>query len=121
VIQNTCKKGECYWWGLTDGKCPNFIESWWKPSELNTGQPVLVADCAPIRTFLMVQELYNRLVGVQAVQEEMRNENVWVQAVAEILGRAANIDIESFVRKREQIIHRRKITGESEEVKKLEG
>lgn len=54
-------------------ECFNFKETWWKPYE---GEPILVADCAPIRTMIMVQQLSDRLVGVERSQEEMRNETI---------------------------------------------
>lgn len=71
-MQGTCDKEQCALWGLTGGHCPNYVESWWQPGEKGA-QPVLVADCAPRRTFLMIQDLHQRLVGVQKAQEEQRN------------------------------------------------
>lgn len=51
-------------------QCPNHVSTWWTKEE---GKPVLIEDCAPQRTMLMVQSLYNRLIGVQQSQEEQRN------------------------------------------------
>lgn len=51
-------------------ECVNYIESWWTKPE---GKPVLVQDCAPRRTTLMIQDLYNRLIGVEQSQEQQRN------------------------------------------------
>jgi len=48
----------------------------------------------------MLQELSNRLVAVQSSQEQLRNETVWVQIVAEVLGRNSGIDLSSFVAER---------------------
>lgn len=42
------------------------------------GRPKLVRDCTPIRTMIMVQELYNRQLGLQKSMEEQRNEVVRV-------------------------------------------
>lgn len=51
-------------------KCPNEIETWWQPAE-GSGQPKLVKDCAPKRMMLMIQQLYNRMEGVQKQQGEV--------------------------------------------------
>ena len=70
-VQPTCREKECHLWNK--GKCPFSLETWWKPLE---GQPKLVRDCAPIRTMLMTQELYNRQIGLQKAIEDQRNEAV---------------------------------------------
>lgn len=44
-------------------ECPNYIETFWE--ENGNPQPILVKDCAPKRTLLMMQELYNRCFGMQ--------------------------------------------------------
>jgi hypothetical protein len=44
-------------------QCPNYIETLWH--EKDNAQPVIIKDCAPKRTLLMVQELYNRTYGLQ--------------------------------------------------------
>ena len=50
----------------------------------------------------MIQELYNRLIGVEKAQEEMRNETAWVQVVAEVMGRNSGIDLQAFVEERQR-------------------
>ena len=72
-MQNTCSKEECPLWKEYGDKCPNYIESWWQAE--GKGQPIMVCDCAPKRTFLMIQDLHNRFVGVQRSQEQQRNES----------------------------------------------
>lgn len=54
-------------------ECPNYVESWW--TEAQTGQQKLVKDCAPKRLMLQMSALHNRLEGVQAATEELRNES----------------------------------------------
>ena len=44
-------------------ECPNYIETLWH--EQGSAQPTIVHDCAPRRSLLMVQELYNRTFGMQ--------------------------------------------------------
>ena len=99
-MENTCVKEKCEFWN--NGHCCNYMESWWMPPETQGSKPVLVSDCAPKRTFLMIQDLSNRLVGVQKSQEELRNETVWVQVVANVLGKNSGIDLEHFVSERKR-------------------
>jgi hypothetical protein len=54
-------------------ECFNYIESWWTPSDGSV--PILIGDCAPRRTMLMVQEHYNRLEGLQRATDEMKSED----------------------------------------------
>ena len=102
-MQDTCEKEKCKMWQLLDGYCPNKMESSWMPPPTVGGSPVTVTDCAPRRVLLMIQELSNRLVGVQRAQEEQRNENVWVQVVAEVLGRNSGVDLGAFVDQRRKL------------------
>lgn len=103
-MENTCNPKECKLYNLLDGEpsqCPNYQESWWIPSK--DGKPVLIKDCAPKRIFLMIQDLSNRLVSIQKAQENQRNENIWVQVVAEVLGKNLGIDLEAFVKARQRL------------------
>lgn len=87
-MQDTCNYDECKLFDLLGGtvdQCPNFIESWWTPE--SDGKPILIKDCAPRRTFLMIQDLSNRLVGVQKASEQSRNNSAEVQVLQEALGR----------------------------------
>jgi len=75
-MEGTCKSESCKLFDLLGGtieQCPNFVQSMWTPKE--GGQPVLVKDCAPIRTMLMVQQLMNQQIGLQQAQEQQRNES----------------------------------------------
>lgn len=78
-MENTCNFSECKMakkMGFeTASDCFNFIESWWTSLD---GQPKLIQDCAPRRTILMIQEHYNRLIGLQQAQEQQRNVNTQV-------------------------------------------
>ena len=70
-MEDTCKKSDCHLWKKYGEKCPNYIRSAWRKNDSN--QEKIVHDCAPIRTMLMLQDLYNKLIGVQQVSEETRN------------------------------------------------
>jgi len=45
------------------------METWWVPEE--KGEPVLVKDCAPKRSLMMLQQMHNRVLGVQQEQAEV--------------------------------------------------
>lgn len=63
--------------------CFNFVESWWTPE--GRKEPIVVKDCAPKRTFMMIQDLYNRLIGVQKQQDELSKEYEKQQLVLSLL------------------------------------
>jgi len=52
-------------------ECFNFKETWWKPKE---GSPICIRDCVPTRTMIMVQEMYNQMIGLQQSVEQSRNQ-----------------------------------------------
>ncbi len=102
-MENTCDHKECKLFDLLGGnpsQCPNYQETWWTQDKK---KPTLIKDCAPKRTFLMIQDLHNRIIGIQKAQEQQRNENIWVQVVAEVLGKNSGVNLESFVEKRQQL------------------
>jgi hypothetical protein len=94
-MEDTCNKTDCALWGLFDHKCPNYVESWWNSSD---NKPKLVHDCAPRRTFIMIQDLHNRLIGVQKAQEETRNEVAQVRWLASVLGKACDMDLTTVIK-----------------------
>jgi len=79
---DTCNHKECKFHDLLGGEpsqCPQYIESWWTAEG---EEPKLVKDCSTKRLFLMVQELHNRLIGVQKASEQERNAMIkFAQAV----------------------------------------
>jgi hypothetical protein len=104
-MEETCKPEGC---GMAElfgrSKCPNYIETWWKPQKVGgNNKPVLVCDCAPKRTLLMIQDLHNRMIGVEQSQEELRNETVWTEVVATVLGKNIGIDLQKFVEERQRL------------------
>jgi len=70
-MQDTCKKLDCHLWKKYKDTCPNYTKSEWR--EETSNEIKLIHDCAPIRTMLMLQELYNRLIGVEKSNEQVRN------------------------------------------------
>jgi len=73
-MKDTCCLKSVFFASLLDKveQCPNYIEGWWKPLE---GEPEMFKDCAPKRTHIMVQDLYNRLIGLQQTAEQERNKS----------------------------------------------
>lgn len=55
-------------------ECPNYIETlWYQEGEV---QPVIVKDCAPKRSLLMLHELHGRVFGCQKQINQAENEIV---------------------------------------------
>ena len=80
-MEGTCNPKECKLYDLLGGtpdQCPNYIEGWWKPEE---GVPALVKDCAPKRNFLMMQDVFNRILSLQQANEQQRNESAKVTQI----------------------------------------
>ena len=87
-MEDTCNHRDCKLFDLLGGtpeQCPNYQESWWTPKD--GGKPILIKDCAPRRTFLMIQNLSNQLIGVQKASEQSRNFSAKVQSSQETLGK----------------------------------
>lgn len=106
-IENTCNFKECKFANDFFDKpedCFNYVESWWTPAD--DSPPVLVKDCSSKRVFLMVQDLFNRLVGVQQSQEEQRNESTKMKdnmtmvmsSIAEVTGKENHKMILQFMK-----------------------
>jgi len=102
-MQDTCNPNNCKIYKKlklkNSSECYNFIESWWEPEGIPKKAPKLIKDCTPRRMFLMIQDLSNRLIGVQKSQEELRNETIWMQVIAEAIGKSKRIDIEKYLEK----------------------
>lgn len=116
VPQSTCDGEKCKLWQLLDGCCPNYIENWWtKPGK----KPALVKDCAPKRSLMMLQDIHNAFVSSQQAFEKFRNECIWVQVAAEVVGKAAGVDLRAFVLHRQQLEQQQKQALLLEEVEKI--
>ena len=89
-MEGTCK-GDCKFGELFKCReeCPNFIQTWWNPLD---GSPEMVNDCAPRRTLLMMQGLFDRQIALQKSLEEQRNESARLAgAFAEVLVRLGEV------------------------------
>ena len=82
-MKDTCNWGECYYSTLFDKReqCPYYHILHWQKGK---GEVTMTHDCTTRRTMLMVQDLYNRLIGVQQSAEEERNQT---HELVEVMGR----------------------------------
>lgn len=72
-MEGTCNPDKCKLHTLLGGEkdeCPNYVKGFWKST---LGAVKEIDDCAPKRTLLMIQELFNRQIGLQSATEEQRN------------------------------------------------
>ena len=86
--------------------CPNYSESFWLEGQ--TGQQRLIADCIPKRLMIQLASLQARFEGVQASQEQNRNELILLKAKFEAL-----LDCSKKIVDHETEKHYQKITLEN--------
>jgi hypothetical protein len=84
MAKDTCRREDCTFWSLFDGKCPNYYESTFYPKG-KVEESYKVHDCAPIRTMLMIQDLTVQLIGVQKSNEQQRNDAQKVLGVLKVI------------------------------------
>nr|HPL68292.1 hypothetical protein [Smithellaceae bacterium] len=77
-MENTCHFPHCEFARFHKFKkaeqCCNFKETFFTSNAPGADQtPKVYRDCAPVRTLLMIQDLYNRDIGVQQALEQQRN------------------------------------------------
>jgi hypothetical protein len=82
-MENTCHFPHCEFARFHKFKkaeqCCNFKETFFTSNAPGADQtPKVYRDCAPVRTLLMIQDLYNREIGVQRALEQQRNVTVMV-------------------------------------------
>lgn len=99
-----------------ENECPNFIESWWTPE--GEKKPTLVKDCTNRRVLLMIQDLYNRLIGVQKSQEQMRNNYDNNQMALNLLSDNIRLNFKSLL---DQRMERKVLEIASNREKEVEG
>ncbi len=105
-MQDTCKSKDCAVYKKLKLKspeqCPNYILSTWT----NDKEEIkLTKDCIPVKISLMQAEFHNRLIAIQKALEQLRNETVWTQVVAEVLGKNSGVDLAGFVEERQRLMN----------------
>jgi len=73
--QDTCTKEKCPFWIRYKDQCPNYVEGLWKTNE---GDTYATADCAPKRTMILTQQLYDFMFGMRIDYANVRKSNVQV-------------------------------------------
>ena len=94
-MKDTCEFKECPFAKRMKLKqaseCPNNLVNGFTSDK---GETVMVNDCAPKRTLLMIQELFNRTVGLQQANEQQRNKTDRVVGLIERVARQKLIGAE---------------------------
>ena len=67
--QDTCIK-TCPFWKKYKKNCPNFVEGRWVTHEGHTYE---TADCAPKRSMILCQQVYDHMLDVRKDYNEVRN------------------------------------------------
>ena len=70
---DTCHGKKCPFWKRYQEFCPNFVEGEWETSE---GHVYKTKDCAPKRSMILSQQVYDFILGTRKDLNEMRNENI---------------------------------------------
>jgi len=70
--KDTCRKESCKQWLISGETCPNYFENTFYPAG-KIDEACKIADCAPIRTMLLIKEQNSILVSIQGMFETNRN------------------------------------------------
>jgi hypothetical protein len=80
--RDTCKGKPCPFWKKYKDNCPNYIEGQWRSAE---GHVYATKDCAPRRSMILVQQIYDHMLDVRKDYGHVRNSNI---EVVKAIGRA---------------------------------
>jgi hypothetical protein len=69
--------------------CPNYVEGVWESKE---GEKYTTKDCAPKRTMILTQQMYDHIIGVRRDYNQFRNASTEVLRLA-----AQTVGVELFV------------------------
>jgi hypothetical protein len=67
--------------------CPNYVEGTWESAE---GEKYTTIDCAPKRTMILTQQMYDHVIGTRRDYNQMRNAQVEILKLA---GQAAGVEL----------------------------
>ena len=76
--ENTCRK-DCPFWKRYGQLCPNYVDGEWKT---NDGEKYRTEDCAPKRSMILTQQMYDHIIGVRRDYNQFRNASVEVLKLA---------------------------------------
>jgi hypothetical protein len=67
--ESTCKT-KCPFWTRYGENCPNYVEGTWESQD---GEKYTTKDCAPKRSMILVQQMYDHIIGVRRDYNQFRN------------------------------------------------
>jgi hypothetical protein len=85
--QDTCTGEKCPFWFRYKTQCPNYVEGLWKTKEGDTYQ---TKDCAPKRTMILTQQLYDFMFGMRMDYADVRKAT---EKVLQVAGNSVGADL----------------------------
>lgn len=82
---DTCND-KCPFWKKYKKNCPNYVEGTWKTAE---GHVYITMDCAPKRSMILCQQVYDHMIDVRKDYNQVRNV---AGQLMETVARQAKID-----------------------------
>lgn len=70
---DTCHGKECPFWKRYQEHCPHFVTGQWVT---NDGHKYDTKDCAPKRSMILAQQIYDFILGARQDLNSMRNMNI---------------------------------------------
>jgi len=70
--KDTCPGKECPLWKRYGEHCPNYVKGEWRT---NDGHEYTTHDCAPKRSMILCQQIYDNMVNVRKDYNQVRNAN----------------------------------------------
>ena len=83
---DTCHE-KCPFWKKYKKNCPNFVEGEWRTME---GHTYKTFDCAPKRSMILCQQVYDHMIDVRKDYNQVRNV---AGQLMETVARQANMDV----------------------------
>jgi len=66
---DTCNE-KCPFWKKYKKNCPNYVEGQWRTKE---GHTYTTMDCAPKRSMILCQQIYDHMIDVRKDYNQVRN------------------------------------------------
>jgi hypothetical protein len=70
--RDTCIGKDCPFWVRYNNKCPNYVEGSWETVD---GHKYNTQDCAPKRSMILCQQIYDHMLDVRKDYGHVRNSN----------------------------------------------
>ena len=79
--EDTCRE-DCPFWTRYGKRCPNYVSGSWESHD--SGEKYFTKDCAPKRTMILTQQMYDHVIGVRRDFNKFHNASVEVLKLAAI-------------------------------------